>query len=273
MRGQRSSAPGPASAQPAVARRSGRDGRVDGDAARSDPGRSRSRPDQRSRSCSAVPTTARRVTSSGLRAEPVDIRRCDARRRALGVRAERTAASSATRVPGATVGPGLVRHDERQVAPVDHRRRRAVRGLSDVGLPSPAGRGGRGHTRHADGAACADDPARLPGILHALEDARRRAGDAGGTRMVRVGERGPRRGERRRRGLLERRPAVGAGGRLRVAALDPELDRRGRNARASGPATDETGRVQPTEQPWNHHGLSNNLVQRISVVVRSSAAD
>ena len=33
-------------------------------------------------------------------------------------------------------------------------------------------------------------------------------------------------------------------------------------------ATDETGRVQPTEQPWNHHGLSNNLVQRISVVVR-----
>ena len=38
-------------------------------------------------------------------------------------------------------------------------------------------------------------------------------------------------------------------------------------------ATDETGRVQPTEQPWNHHGLSNNLVQRISVVVRSSAAD
>ena len=33
-------------------------------------------------------------------------------------------------------------------------------------------------------------------------------------------------------------------------------------------ATDETDRVQPTEQPWNHHGLSNNLVQRILVVVR-----
>jgi hypothetical protein len=33
-------------------------------------------------------------------------------------------------------------------------------------------------------------------------------------------------------------------------------------------ATDETDRVQPTEQPWNHHGLSNNLVQRIPVVVR-----
>jgi DMSO/TMAO reductase YedYZ molybdopterin-dependent catalytic subunit len=38
-------------------------------------------------------------------------------------------------------------------------------------------------------------------------------------------------------------------------------------------ATDETDRVQPTEQPWNHHGLSNNLVQRIPVVVRSSAPD
>ena len=86
-------------------------------------------------------------------------------------------------------------------------------------------RGGRGHTRHADDAACADDPARVPGILHALEDARRRADDAGGTRVVRVGERGPRRGERRRRSLLERRPAVGAGGRVRVAALDPRLDR------------------------------------------------
>jgi hypothetical protein len=33
-------------------------------------------------------------------------------------------------------------------------------------------------------------------------------------------------------------------------------------------ATDETDRVQPTEQRWNHHGLSNNLVQRILVVVR-----
>ncbi len=33
-------------------------------------------------------------------------------------------------------------------------------------------------------------------------------------------------------------------------------------------ATDDAGNVQPTEQPWNHHGLSNNLVQRIAVVVR-----
>ena len=38
-------------------------------------------------------------------------------------------------------------------------------------------------------------------------------------------------------------------------------------------ATDETDRVQPTEPPWNHHGLSNNLVQRVLVVVRSSAPD
>ena len=33
-------------------------------------------------------------------------------------------------------------------------------------------------------------------------------------------------------------------------------------------ATDDAGNRQPTEQPWNHHGLSNNLVQRIAVVVR-----
>ena len=33
-------------------------------------------------------------------------------------------------------------------------------------------------------------------------------------------------------------------------------------------ATDDAGNVQPMTQPWNHHGLSNNLVQRIPVLVR-----
>jgi DMSO/TMAO reductase YedYZ molybdopterin-dependent catalytic subunit len=33
-------------------------------------------------------------------------------------------------------------------------------------------------------------------------------------------------------------------------------------------ASDEAGNVQPLKQPWNHHGLSNNLVQRVSVLVR-----
>ncbi len=33
-------------------------------------------------------------------------------------------------------------------------------------------------------------------------------------------------------------------------------------------ATDDAGNVQPMEQPWNEHGFSNNLVQRIPVVVR-----
>jgi hypothetical protein len=33
-------------------------------------------------------------------------------------------------------------------------------------------------------------------------------------------------------------------------------------------ASDEAGNVQPLTQPWNHHGLSNNLVQRVSVLVR-----
>ncbi len=38
-------------------------------------------------------------------------------------------------------------------------------------------------------------------------------------------------------------------------------------------ATDDAGNVQPMTQPWNHHGLSNNLVQRVPVVVRSSPPD
>ena len=33
-------------------------------------------------------------------------------------------------------------------------------------------------------------------------------------------------------------------------------------------ASDEAGNVQPLKQAWNHHGLSNNLAQRVSVVVR-----
>ena len=32
-------------------------------------------------------------------------------------------------------------------------------------------------------------------------------------------------------------------------------------------AADEAGNVQPIRQPWNHHGLSNNMVQRVAVVV------
>jgi DMSO/TMAO reductase YedYZ molybdopterin-dependent catalytic subunit len=33
-------------------------------------------------------------------------------------------------------------------------------------------------------------------------------------------------------------------------------------------ATDVTGSTQPTEQPWNHHGLANNMTQRVGVTVR-----
>ncbi len=34
--------------------------------------------------------------------------------------------------------------------------------------------------------------------------------------------------------------------------------------------TDAAGNVQPTEQPWNHQGVGNNLVQRMVVSVRTS---
>ena len=33
-------------------------------------------------------------------------------------------------------------------------------------------------------------------------------------------------------------------------------------------ATDEAGNTQPVDQPWNHHGVSNNMVQRVHVTVR-----
>lgn len=33
-------------------------------------------------------------------------------------------------------------------------------------------------------------------------------------------------------------------------------------------ATDEAGNVQPVDPPWNHHGLANNSVQRVSVTAR-----
>jgi hypothetical protein len=34
-------------------------------------------------------------------------------------------------------------------------------------------------------------------------------------------------------------------------------------------ATDAAGNTQPVEQPWNRQGVGNNLVQRVSVSVRS----
>jgi hypothetical protein len=38
-------------------------------------------------------------------------------------------------------------------------------------------------------------------------------------------------------------------------------------------AADDSGRIQPLEEPWNHHGLANNLVQRVPVRVRGSDPD
>jgi sulfane dehydrogenase subunit SoxC len=36
-------------------------------------------------------------------------------------------------------------------------------------------------------------------------------------------------------------------------------------------ASDGTGAVQPVEQPWNHHGLANNMAQRVPVTVRPAS--
>ena len=36
-------------------------------------------------------------------------------------------------------------------------------------------------------------------------------------------------------------------------------------------ATDAAGTTQPLDQPWNLHGFSNNMVQRVPVEVRAPA--
>ena len=32
-------------------------------------------------------------------------------------------------------------------------------------------------------------------------------------------------------------------------------------------ATDEAGHVQPATQPWNYHGMGNNMLHRVEVLV------
>ena len=199
----------PRPAQPAVARRGDRDGDVDGNAARPDPGGGGPGP-MRSRSSSVERITASRAasstTTSGASRSPTPCSgRGDPR-----VRAERPAAAAATRLPGSTAGARLVRHDQREVAPLDHRGRRAVRRVPDVGVPAPAARGGRGNAGHADDAAGADDPAGIPRLLHAVADRRRRHRLAGGTCVVRMGDRLARRGQRGRRRVVDGCPPVGA---------------------------------------------------------------
>ena len=102
-----------------------------------------------------------------LRAQPA-ARRGDARRGPARVRDERPAAPAAARLPAAAARPGLVRHDEREVAARDHGGRRAVRRV-------PAGGRYRIRAREDDpgtpvtriDAARADGAAGLPGLLHA----------------------------------------------------------------------------------------------------------
>jgi DMSO/TMAO reductase YedYZ molybdopterin-dependent catalytic subunit len=36
-------------------------------------------------------------------------------------------------------------------------------------------------------------------------------------------------------------------------------------------ATDQAGKVQPVDEPWNHHGLAVNMAQRVPVTVRTPA--
>ena len=128
---------------------------------------------------------------AGLPAEPRPPRRAHARGAArLGD--ERRPARAAARFPAAAGRPGLVRHDEREVARLHRGRRGAVSRLPDDGrVPVPRRGGRRGGAGHAHPAARADGAAGHPGLLHTRAHRAARAGRARGPRVVGACPRGP----------------------------------------------------------------------------------
>ena len=228
VRRQRPGAAGPAAAQPAVARRGGRHGRVDGHAARADSSR---RPGSTRRAVEVVFTGADHGTQGGVEQDyERSLTVADAMRDEvlLAYEMNGAAAAAAARLPAPAGRPRLVRHDEREVAAVDHRGRPSRSRATRCG-PTVSG-----SDEEDDGtpvtridAARADGPARLPGLLHARADARRRAGDAGGPRLVRPGAASTRVEVSVDGGTswsdARCRSRVGA---LRVARLDLCMDRR-----------------------------------------------
>ena len=185
------------------------------------------------------------------------------------LRGQRRAAAAAARLPAAADRPGLVRHDEREVARADRRDRRAVRRLpAGDRLPDAHARGRSRDAGHADHAARADGAAGHPGLHDAAPVPGGRPVRAGGPRVVGLGPDRGGRGVRRRRRRRGRRPssarsrnrAPGASWRFAWDA-DPgehELCCRAR---------DGAGNEQPVDAGWNVGGYANTSVQRVPVTV------
>ncbi len=188
VRWQRAGHAAAAAAEPALAQRRGRHGRLDRRPARR-PARGGRRGRRGGRRGVHGPRPRHRARHrAGLPARPVA-----GRGRRLrgpgGLRDERRSAARPARLPGAGGGPGLVRHGQRQVAVPDHGGHRVLRRLPEPGLPAPAGdrRGGRaGHPHRAPGAAPATG---LPRLHDAHPRRTTRSHGPAGPRLVWLGAR------------------------------------------------------------------------------------
>ena len=151
------------------------------------------------------------------------------------------AAAGLARLPAAPRRPRVVRDGLGQVAALDHRHRRAVRGRpADAALPLPALRGRAGHPRHAQAAARAHGAARDPGVPLARPPRPRGPHADRGPRVVRRPRRRARRVQRRRRAQLGGRPA-------RRVQRQARLDGRGRTSGSPpAPATTSSASARPT---------------------------
>ena len=252
--------------EPAVAPRGDRDRRVDRHAAvAADRG---GRPDRR-RHRARLPRRRPRLPEPGrarLRAVAVTRRRAATRGDAR-LRDERRAAPAAARVPAAAARPGLVRDDQRQVAPSIEAVSEPFDGYQQADrLPLQARRRRPRRTRHAAARPGADDPARDPRLLHPPACRGRRPDLTHRSCLVR------RRADRARRGRggwgVARRHAGPAGGEFAWRPWSFDWDATVGEHELSCRATDAAGNTQPLDPPWNFQGHGNNSVQRFTVTVR-----
>ena len=166
--------------------------------------------------------------------------------------------------------PGLVRDVQREMAPYDHGRRRAVRRLPALGLPA-AGRSPMDPvsavTRKAVRALMlrpgfSDFPARQRFVdAGPIELTGRAWSGWGHIARVEVSIDG---GDRGRTRSSARSPAASSSWRSWSFGWNAEPGEHELLVRA----TDDAGNVQPTDPPWNYCGFMNNTTQRVPVTVR-----
>ena len=131
------------------------------------------------------------------------------------------------------------------------------------------------HAGHAHRAAGPDVAARLPGVLHAgevLDAGRARWRAAPGPAAPRSsGSRSAPTAATHGRTRPSRRCRLRTPGRM--GHLEVAWEAAPGEYEFVVRATDGCRGVQPLEQSWNHHGLENNVVQRVPVMVRTPRLD